>query len=51
MTPDRTVQLNDLKTRIASASYVVDPRKVAEAMLRQAEQERAARLLVHHSAG
>lgn len=46
MTPERTVQLSDLKNSVQRASYVVDPRAVAEAMLRRAAEERAARLLV-----
>jgi hypothetical protein len=39
---ERTMQLNDLKTSVERASYVVDPRAVAEAMLRRAAEHRAA---------
>jgi hypothetical protein len=45
MTPDRIMQLTELKTSVERASYVVDPRAVAEAMLRRAAEERAARIL------
>ena len=44
MTEERTVQITDIKNSVERAAYVVDARKVAEAMLRRAAEQRAWRV-------
>ncbi len=43
-TTDQHMRLKDIQASVRQARYVVDPRAVAEAMLRRAVEERAARL-------
>lgn len=40
---ERTIYVNDLKTSVEKAAYVVDPRAVAEALLRRVGDMRRVR--------
>jgi len=44
MTEKSDMQIEEIKTSVEHAKYVVNPRAVAEAMLARAAEQRAARL-------